>query len=87
VEIINDPKLQGFNSIVGISIDGKLYEQQFNILNINLKYDEKKEFLLRKFRDLAENYASKETIQELIKKIGNLEQEDNMADIIHLCAF
>ena len=42
VKVINDPKLQGFNSIVRISINGKHYEKHINILNLNLKYDEKK---------------------------------------------
>ncbi len=84
VEVINDPKLQGFNSIVRISINGKHYEKHINILNLNLKYDEKKESILKKFRNLTELYIRKENIQELIKCIENLEQENNIANLIKL---
>jgi 2-methylcitrate dehydratase PrpD len=85
VEVINEPKLQGFNSIVRISIDGKLYEKQINIFNLNLRYDEKKQNLLKKFNDLAEIYVGKENTQEIINRIKNLEQQNNIIDIVHLC--
>lgn len=82
IEIINDSKLQGFNSIVRIFIDGKFYEKHINILNLNLKYDDKKKAILKKFSELTEIHIQKENIQNLTEYIENLENESNMADII-----
>jgi len=84
VEIINDPTLQGFNSIVRISIDGKYYEKHINILNLNLKYDDKKEAILKKFSELTEINIQRKNVQELIKRIEIIELEKNIADLIKL---
>jgi 2-methylcitrate dehydratase PrpD len=84
VEIINDPTLQGFNSIVRISIDGKYYEKHINILNLNLKYDDKKEAILKKFSELTEIHIQRKNIKEFIKRIEIIELEKNVADLIKL---
>jgi len=82
VKIIKDPKLQGFISSVSIFIDGKQYEKKRNILNLNLSYDEKKQKILEKFRDLVENFIGFDRTEEIINLIENLETLHNMAEII-----
>ncbi|GAG07947.1 unnamed protein product, partial [marine sediment metagenome] len=71
-----------FNSKAVISIDGEIYEKEVNIFTMNLTFEKKKEELLKKFRSLVSLYIKNDKVEELIRRIENLEQEDNMAKII-----
>ncbi len=84
IKVIPDNDLAGFNSKAIIYIDGESYEKEINIFTMNLTYEKKKEELLKKFRSLVSLYIKKDKIEELIQRIENMEQEDNMANIIKL---
>lgn len=84
IEVIPDNDLAGFNSKVVIYMDDKSYEREINIFTMNLTHEKKKEELLTKFRSLVSLYIKKDKIEELIRRIENMEQEDNMANLIKL---
>jgi len=84
IEVIPDNDLAGFNSKAVIYIDGRSYEKEVNIFTMNLTYEKKKEELLKKFRSLVSLYIKKDKVEELIRRIENMEQEDNMAHTIDL---
>jgi len=84
IKVIPDNDLAGFNSKAVIYIDGESYEKEVNIFTMNLTYEKKKEELLKKFRSLVSLYITKDKVENLVRYIGNLEQEDNMANLIKL---
>ncbi|MFX1357799.1 MAG: MmgE/PrpD family protein [Promethearchaeota archaeon] len=84
VIVISDIKLAAFKAIATIYIDGESYNKEINILNRRLDFKSKKEEILKKFRSLAANSLKEVNIEKIIKRIENLEQESNMANIIKL---
>lgn len=84
IKVITDTDLAGFTSKVVININGESYEKEVNIFTMNLTYEKKKEELLKKFRSLVGLYIKKDKVEQIIRYIENLEQENNMASIINL---
>ncbi|MFX1339302.1 MAG: MmgE/PrpD family protein [Promethearchaeota archaeon] len=84
IKVIPDNNLAGFASKVVIYIDGESYEKEANLFTMKLTYEKKKEELLKKFKSLVSLYIKKDKIEELITRIENMEQENNMANLINL---
>ncbi|TFG25559.1 MAG: MmgE/PrpD family protein [Promethearchaeota archaeon] len=84
VKVIPDLKLAGFKAIATIYIEGETYSKEINIINQKLDHNTKYEKILKKFRSLVSISLKKPNTEEIIKRIENLENESNMADIIKL---
>ncbi|TFG02686.1 MAG: MmgE/PrpD family protein [Promethearchaeota archaeon] len=84
IKVISDIKLAAFKAIATIYMDGESYSKEINIINQKLDYNIKKEEILKKFRSLVRISLKKPNTEEIIKRIENLEQESNMADLIKL---
>ncbi len=80
--VIPDIKLAGFKAVVSFRKNGKIFSKDINILNQKLNNKRKWEEILKKFRSLASLFIPKANVEELIRRVKNLEQEDNMAKII-----
>ena len=65
-------------------MDGQSYSKEINIINQKLDYKIKKEEILKKFRSLVRISLKNPNTEDIIKRIENLEQESNMADLIKL---
>lgn len=84
VNMISDNQLQPFQADATIYVGTEKYEKRFDMLTHVIDDEEKKKNIMQKFRSLAGHSLGSTRTEEVIERVGNLEQESNMADFVAL---
>ena len=87
IKIITDTKLAPFKARATVYIGKEEYKEEVNLFNQVLDNIKKKQEIHRKFSSLLSFNFKKDKIEEIIKKIERLEQENNMSNIVNLLTF
>ena len=86
VEMIPNDKIGPFEAHVVVHAGSRKYEARFDMLAYTPSQGEKTEKVLRKFLSLARPVLRSDHVEELVSRLKNLEQENNMADLTRLMA-
>ena len=84
IQVIPSDQVSPFEADVIIYTDSSSYQKRLDILQHLMDDKEKKDKILTKFRSLAAFILDKDRIEEIIRRVENLEKEESMADVVRL---